>query len=309
MKNYDLLIVGGGPAGYTAAIYGARAGLSVLLLEKSAPGGQMALTDRIANYPGFPEEINGFTLAQKMHRQAEAFGAEVRFEQVQALHLLGADKEAITAPGHVYSGKAVVFAPGAAPRKLGLPGEEVLTGKGISYCAGCDGGFFRGKNVAVVGGGESAVAEAQHLSQIARQVFLIHRRSSLRAAPVGTASLFRAENIFFLPNTEVTELLHGETLNGIRLKSLDSGKSRTLSCDGLFISIGRVPVSGLVSGQLALDSAGYVLADESTRTNIPGVFAVGDVRTKPVRQIVTAVSDGAAAVYAAQEYLRHNSHL
>lgn len=303
MDIFDMLIIGGGPGGYSAAIYGARAGLSVLLLEKTVPGGQMALTDRIANYPGIPEEIDGFTLARNLHRQAERFGAEIRFEEVRALRLKEKPMAAETSGGHSYFGRTVVFAAGAAPRKLGLPEETALAGNGISYCASCDGGFFREKTVAVVGGGESAVAEALHLSRIAREVFLIHRRSTLRAAKAGAEALKEVKNITFLPNTEVTGLLHGEVLTGLRLKSTVTGECRTVSCDGLFISIGREPVSKLVSGQLELDSAGYVIADESTRTNLPGVFAVGDVRTKAVRQIVTAAADGAAAAHGVQEYL------
>lgn len=303
---YDMLIVGGGPAGYTAALYAARAGLSALVLERLAPGGQMALTSQIDNYPGFPDGVDGFTLGQDMRAAAERFGAKTVMTEVKTLDLQANPKSAQTAKGTFY-GKTVVMATGANPRKLGIPGEEALTGLGISYCAHCDGMFYRGKTVAVVGGGNSAASDAMILSRIAKKVYLIHRRDTLRATKIYHEPLMAAENVEFLWNSAVTQLQSGEKLSGAVVKNLQSGEERQLELDGLFVSIGRVPATALVRGQLALDAAGYIEAGEDTATNIPGVYAVGDVRTKQLRQVVTAVADGAMAAQMAEEYLLNSA--
>lgn len=299
---YDMIVVGGGPGGYTAALYAARAGLDTLVLEKLSAGGQMALTEEIDNYPGFEDGIDGFTLAEKMQQQAERFGAESRYAQVERMDLTAVPKVLETSEGTFYA-RTVVLATGANPRELGLANEAALTGRGVAYCAACDGMRYKGRTVVVVGGGNSAAADAMLLSRIARKVILVHRRDTLRATKVYHGPLMQAENIEFRWNSVVTELLHGDKVTGVRLRDVNTGAETDLSCDGVFISVGRTPATGLVQGQLALDPSGYVLADESTRTSLPGVYAVGDVRTKPLRQVVTAVADGATAVHMAEEYL------
>lgn len=300
--NYDVLVIGGGPAGCTAALYAARAGLSTLLLEKLYAGGQMTQTAQIDNYPGFPEGIDGIALGTQMRAGAQRFGVEIRNAEVLSVNLAGREKTVETDSGR-FTGKAVIAATGADHRHLGLPEEAALTGKGVAYCAACDGMFYRGKTVAVVGGGNTAAADALLLSRIAKKVYLIHRRNALRAEKIYHAPLTQAENVEFLWDTVVTELLHRDVLTGVGLKHLPTGEASTLPLDGLFISVGRTPATALFRGQLELDSAGYIVADESTRTNLPGVFAAGDVRTKPLRQIVTATADGAVAAQAAEEYL------
>lgn len=299
---YDMIVIGGGPAGYTAALYAARAGLSVLVLEKLSAGGQMALTEQIDNYPGFEDGIDGFTLGEKMQQSAERFGAVTELAEVYKVRLSGKIKTLDTSEG-VFQGRTVVIATGATPRPLGVPSEEALTGKGVHYCAACDGTFYRGKTVSVVGGGNSAAADALTLSRIAKKVYLIHRRDSLRATRVYHEPLLRASNLEFCWNSTVSALLHGDRLTGLRLRDVQTGAERELPCDGAFISVGRAPATELFRDELALDKSGYIIADESTRTNLPGVFAVGDVRTKALRQVVTAVSDGAVAVHYAEEYL------
>ena len=299
---YDMLIIGGGPGGYTAALYAARAGLTVAVLEKLSAGGQMAQTHKIDNYPGFPHGIDGFELGEQMQLQAERFGAVTEYADVTAVDLK-ADPKVICSSEGIFRGRTVVLATGAGPRELGLPGERELTGRGVAYCAACDGMFFRDKTVAVVGGGNSAAADALLLSRVAKKVYLIHRRDSLRAEKISQKPLTEAENVEFLWNSTVTELLQDGKLNGIRVRDLPSGEERELAVDGLFVSVGRKPASELVKGQLSLDPGGYVIAGETTETSLPGVYAVGDVRTKPLRQIVTAMADGAAAVQAAEHYL------
>ena len=279
---FDMIVVGGGPGGYTAALYAARAGLDTLVLEKLSAGGQMALTEEVDNYPGFEEGIDGFTLGEKMQRQAERFGARTEYAQVERMNLAPSPKVLETSEG-TFLAKTVVLATGANPRTLGLPDEAALTGRGVAYCAACDGMRYKGKTVVVVGGGNSAAADALILSRIAQKV--------------------EAANLEFRWNSVVTELLHGDKLTGVKLRDVNTGEETVLPCDGVFISVGRKPATELVQGQLELDRSGYVAADETTKTSLPGVYAVGDVRTKPLRQVVTAVSDGATAVHMAEEYL------
>lgn len=274
----------------------------ILVLEKLSAGGQMALTEEIDNYPGYEDGIDGFTLAEKMQRQAERFGAQTAYAQVERMELTAAPKALKTSEGTFYA-RTVILATGANPRELGLAGEEALVGRGVAYCAACDGMRYKGKTVAVVGGGNSAAGDALLLSRIAERVVLVHRRDQLRATKIYHEPLIQAENVEFRWNSTVTELLHEEKLTGIRLRDVQTGAESVLPCDGLFISVGRKPATELVKGQLELDAGGYVTADETTRTNLPGVYAVGDVRTKPLRQVVTAVADGAMAVHMAEEYL------
>lgn len=301
-RVYDMIVVGGGPGGYTAALYAARAGLDTLVLEKLSAGGQMALTEEIDNYPGFEDGIDGFTLAEKMQRQAERFGAGSEYAQVERMDLSASPKVLETSEGTFYA-RTVVLATGAGPRQLGLPGEAALTGRGVAYCAACDGMRYKDRTVVVVGGGNSAAADALLLSRIAGKVILVHRRDTLRATKVYHAPLMQAENLEFRWNSTVTELLHGDALTGVRLKDRNTGAETEVPCDGLFISIGRTPATEWAAGQLELDQNGYIRADETTKTSLPGVYAVGDVRTKPLRQVVTAVADGATAAHMAEEYL------
>ena len=300
--TYDMIIIGGGPGGYTAALYAARAGLKVVVLEKLSAGGQMALTTQIDNYPGFHDGIDGFQLGEQMQQQAERFGAQTVLAEVTAVNLKGAEKEIITSEG-TFFGKTVVIATGADPKALDLPEEKALVGRGVNYCAACDGMRYRGKTVVVIGGGNTAVADALQLSRIANKVILVHRRDTLRATQVYHAQLQRTPNIEFCWNSQVVQLLSEGKLTGVKLRNVQTGEESLLECDGVFVSIGRSPITGLFAGQLSLDAAGYIIAGESTESSIPGVFAVGDVRTKVLRQVVTAVSDGAMAAHYAEEYL------
>ena len=302
---YDMLVVGGGPGGYTAALYAARAGLDTIVLEKLSAGGQMALTEQIDNYPGFEDGIDGFSLAEKMQKQAERFGARSEYAEVLRMDLTAVPKLVETSEG-IFLGKTVVLATGANPRTLGVARESELVGRGVAYCAACDGMFYKGKTVVVVGGGNSAAADALLLSRVAKKVILVHRRDTLRATKIYHEPLAQAENVEFRWNSTVSALLHESRLTGLRLKDVNTGAERELACDGVFISVGRAPATELFRRELALDKSGYIIADESTRTNLSGVFAAGDVRTKALRQVVTAVSDGAVAVHYAEEYLAEN---
>lgn len=303
MKHiHDMIIIGGGPAGYTAALYASRAGLDTLIIEKMSAGGQMALTDIIDNYPGFHEGIDGFTLGMQMQAGAERFGAKTEYGEVLSVDLLPEIKKIVTDSGEYFS-RTVVIATGAGPRVLGIENEENLIGRGVHYCAHCDGRFYKNKTVMVVGGGNSAVSDALYLSRLAKKVYLVHRRDTLRATKIYHEPLMKAENVEFVWNSAVSELLFDKRLNAVKVKNLKTDEEREISVDGLFISIGRKPVTELFGNVLDLDEAGYIVADETTRTNIPGVYAVGDVRTKALRQVITAASDGAVAAHFAEEYL------
>ena len=302
MSNiYDVLIIGGGPGGYTAALYCARAGIQALVLEKLAPGGQMATTGDMDNYPGFEEGVDGFELGDKMRRQAERFGAQTLMAEVTAVDLT-AQPKVVTTTGGEFLGRAVIIATGAYPRLLGLPNENELRGRGVTYCATCDGMMYRGKEVAVVGGGNSAVADALVLAKLCKKVTLIHRRDSLRASKVYHDALPNS-GVEIRWNSEVKQLLFDQRLSGVKLADTVTGEESILPCEGLFIAAGRVPDTALFRGQVDMDEAGYLLADETTRTSLPGVYAVGDVRQKPLRQVVTATADGAVAAHFIEEYL------
>ena len=301
-NNYDLIIIGGGPAGYSAALYASRMGLETLVIEKFSAGGQMTQTHTIDNYPGFDEGIDGFTLGEKMKAGAEKFGSKTLQSEVLSVDLLSSRKKIVTDSGELFA-TAVIIAMGAEHRHLGLEGEDELIGRGVCYCAACDGMLYRSKTVAIVGGGNSAASDALILSKIAKKVYFIHRRDTLRAERIYSEPLKNAENIEFLYNSEVVGLSSERKLNGISVRDKVSGAVSHIAVDGLFISIGRDPVSEIFKGQLELDERGYIIAGEDTKTNIEGVFAVGDIRQKPFRQIITAASDGAVAAHFADEYV------
>ncbi len=302
---YDIMIIGGGPAGCTAALYAARAGLDTVLLEKLSAGGQMALTGDIDNYPGFEQGIDGFTLGLKMQQGAERFGAKTEYAAAQGVDFSGKIKKIKTA-GKTFFSKTVVISTGAYPRALGVQGERELAGKGVHYCAHCDGRFYKNKTVAVVGGGNSAVSDALYLSRLAKKVYLIHRRDTLRAEKIYHEPLMRSENAEFIWNSTVSGFIEDERLIGIHVKNTLDGTEHRLACDGVFISIGRKPDTDFLNHAVKLDSNGFIAADESTRTDVAGVFAAGDVRAKPLRQVVTAAADGAVAAHYAEAYLAEN---
>lgn len=300
---YDTLIIGGGPAGYTAALYATRAGMNTAVLERMSPGGQMALTDTIDNYPGFHEGVDGIMLGMNMQMQAERFGAKTLYEDVLGVDFTDPAVKTVKTATNTYFARTVIIATGANPRELGLPNERALTGKGVHYCAHCDGRFYKGKTVAVVGGGNSAVSDALYLSRVTDKVYVIHRRDSLRATKIYHEPLMKAENVEFIWDSTITEILSDGRVTGVKVKNLKDGSERQVDFNGLFVSIGRKPATDFLKGVLELDDYGYIVADESTRTSVPGVFAVGDVRTKALRQVVTAVADGATAIHYAEEYL------
>ena len=303
---YDMIIIGGGPAGYTAALYAARAGLEVLLFEKTSVGGQMALTGEIDNYPGFDDGIDGFSLGIKMQHGAERFGAKTIYAEVKNLQLSDKIKVVETGDGVFYA-RTIVISTGATPRQLGIEGEREFFGRGVHYCAHCDGRFYKDKTVVVIGGGNSAVQDALYLSRLAKKVYLVHRRNSLRASKIYHEPLMSSNNVEILWNSAVSEILFDERLYASKIKNLLSEEQKEIICDGIFVSIGRKPATELVKNKLSLDENGYIIADESTKTSIDGVYAVGDVRTKSLRQIVTAVADGAVAAYEAEQYLERSN--
>jgi len=299
----DVIVIGGGPGGYCAALYAARASLSTMVIEKFAPGGQMATTEIVENYPGFVDGINGFELGMQMKKGAERFGVKTKLAEVKSVELDKNPKLIHTAK-ETFEAKTVILALGAFPRELGLPNERNLRGRGVSYCATCDGMFYKDKTVVIVGGGNTAVADALFLAKICKKVYLVHRRDELRASKTYMESLEKTENIEFIWSSEVSEILEDNMMvSGVKVKSRKDESVRVVSCDGIFVAIGNIPNTDLIKDQIALDEAGYVLADETTKTNIPGVFAVGDMRQKPLRQIVTAVADGAVASKYAEEFI------
>lgn len=297
--EYDVLIIGGGPAGCTAGLYAARAGMRALLLTGPEPGGQLGATETVENCPGIGA-AGGPELAAAMLENARLAGAEIRMEQAVSLDLAA---RTVRTSGGTYQGKTVIYAAGAAPRRLDVPGEAALRGRGVSFCAACDGPLFRDRDVAVIGGGSSAAAEALALSRLCRRVWLVHRRDTLRAERRYLARLEAAENIGLVWNARTEEILGRERVTGLVYRDLAADERRELACDGVFVAVGRQPSSGLVRGQLALDQNGYIPAGEDTRTELPGVFAAGDVRAKPLRQIVTAAADGAVAARMAAAWL------
>ncbi len=302
----EILIIGAGPAGLTAGIYASRAGHPTLILEKELVGGQVARTAIVENYPGFREPIEAMTLVEEMEEQARRFGCEFATDEVKGLTAVagaGVTTITVTTVQGVRTPKALIIATGTTPRRLGVEGEERFVGRGVSYCAICDGPLFRGKEVAVVGGGDSALEEADYLTRFCSRVFLIHRRDEFRAARVAQERVRRNEKITLLLSRVVTRIEGKNRLEEVEIKDLKSGKTERLPVAGLFVYVGLLPNTGFCQGVVELDEAGFVKTDPEMRTNVPGVFAAGDVRQKRVRQIATAVGDGAIAAMMAHEYI------
>lgn len=298
---YDVVIIGGGPAGYSAALYCTRSAMSTLVIEKLSAGGQMATTGMVENYPGFEDGIDGFDLGEKMQQQAERFGAQTKYASVESVDLKAQPKVVHTSEGDILA-HTIMIATGAYPRELGLPQEMNLRGRGIAYCATCDGMMYKNKDVIIVGGGNSAIADALYLEKICKSVTLIHRRDTLRASKIYERQLANS-NIHFIWNSRIKEILSDKKVTGAIIENLLTKETQTVEAQGIFVAIGRVPDTMIFKDQLAFDKQGYIIADETCQTNVPGVFAIGDVRVKPLRQIVTAVSDGAVASKFAEEYL------
>lgn len=304
---YDLIIVGGGPAGLTAAIYALRAGLKVLLIERLMPGGQVAQTTKIENYPGF-ESIDGLELAMKMHVQAEKLGLEIEYADVLEYSIDGEIKK-IKTYSNVFEAKSVILALGASAKQLNVANEKKYIGRGLSYCATCDGSFFKDKVVAIVGGGNTSLEDCIYLSGIVKKVYLIHRRDTFRGEHANVANFNRLlnsenSNVTQILNSTVVELFGENKLEGLVLENKINGEKTKLELDGLFVAIGRKPDTELLKDVIELNSNGYIVTDEKMATNIKGVFAAGDVREKCLRQIVTACSDGAIAAISAFEFIK-----
>lgn len=299
---YDVVIIGGGPAGLTAGIYAARARLKALLIERAVVGGLATTTEFIENYPGFSEPISGPELASRMEEQARRFGLEILYAHAEAVQKDGPHFLVTTEDGQV-EGRTLIIATGAHPQKLNVKGEDLFYGRGVSYCATCDGAFFRDKRVAVVGGGDAAIEEALFLTKFAQQVYVIHRRDQLRATKVIQERARQNPRINFVWNSVVEEILGQDAVEGVRLKDVRTGEQRELNVSGVFVYIGYRPNSSLVKDLVKLDDQGYIITDEHMRTTCPGIFAAGDVRQKPLRQVVTAVADGAIAAFSAEKHL------
>lgn len=296
---YDILVIGAGPAGLTAAIYGMRYGLTVAVFEEMVYGGQVATTPEVENYPGF-EKIAGYEFAMKLYDQTTKLGAKVIMEKVTGVSLTGDVKKVIT-PNGEYEGKTVIIANGAKRRKLGVPGEEKFTGRGVSYCGTCDGAFFKGKAVAMVGGGNTALEDALFLSNLAEKVYLIHRRDEFRGAEILGERVRKKDNIELILNANVTEIVGEKSVEKIVVDS--KGEISQYPVSGVFIAVGTMPENQLFADEVEIDSTGYIVADENCKTNISGVFVAGDTRLKSLRQIVTATSDGATSAFMAANYI------
>jgi len=303
---YEILVLGAGPAGLTAAIYAARSRLSVLVIEQMLSGGQIATTEKIENYPGFPQGIGGFELGQLLEEQARNFGAEMAMATVQKVSLTGNIKEVHTTEG-VFRGKTLIIAAGTRSRSLGVPGEEELVGRGVSYCVTCDGSFFQGKDVMVVGGGDSALEEALALTKFAAKVYIVHRRSELRAIRILQERINNHEQIEVFYNTIVKKINGSSQVESVTLHDLAQNKTWDVALNGIFLYVGLTPNTDFLNGDLERTSEGYLVTTNAMETSIPGVFAAGDIREKGLRQVVTAVADGAVAAISAERYLdQHN---
>ncbi|SES84223.1 thioredoxin-disulfide reductase [Anaerobranca gottschalkii] len=300
---YDCIIIGAGPAGLSAALYAARAELKTLLIDKQGPGGQAATTHLVENYPGVPS-ITGPDLTSNMFSQVMELGVELVVEEIQNISLDGKIKEIVTDGGE-YKGKTVIIATGVEPKKLGVAGENVFRGRGVSYCATCDGAFYKGKRVAVIGGGDSAVEEGNFLTRFVDKLYIIHRRSELRATKVVQKRAFNNPKIEFILNSVVKEIKGDTKVDGVIIENLVTGEKMDLEVDGVFIYIGNTPNTEFLQGQINLDEQGYIITNEEMETNVPGVYAAGDIRVKSLRQIVTAAADGAIAAVKAEKYIEN----
>jgi len=307
LEKWDLVVIGAGPAGLTAGLYGARARLATVVLEKALPGGQIATTNEIENYPGY-RSITGPELAERMREQAEAQGARLEMAEVTGLDLAvetedGRPLHRVRTTAGSLLARAVIVASGSEPRRLGVPGEERLRGKGVSYCATCDGAFFQDREVVVVGGGDSAFQEGTFLTRYAKKVTIVHRRGEFRAQPALVEKARRDPKIAFITHAVVEEILGDRRVEAVRLRDVRDGRTWQIPAEGVFPYIGHVPMSGFLPPEVRRDAEGRVVAGEDTRTGVPGVFAAGDIRPKPLRQITTAVADGSTAAMAAEHYL------
>ncbi len=300
--RYDVIIIGAGPAGLSAAIYAARGGMKTAVFEKAIVGGQITVTEDVENYPGFEHAITGYELTDTMKRQAERFGTEFINEDVTSVGLEGKCKIVGTADKE-YRTKSIIFCSGAHPRLINVPGEERLTGRGVSYCATCDGALYRGKKVAVIGGGDSAIEEGMFLTKFADKVYVVHRRDELRAQYIIQQRAFKNPKMEFVWNTVVQEIRGENKVSELELYNRKTDKISLLPVDGVFIYVGILPSTSLLESRLNLDNGGFVITDEYMHTNIPGIFAAGDVRSKVLRQVVTATSDGAIAAWSAEKWI------
>jgi len=300
--DYDVIIIGGGPAGLTAAIYTSRARLKTLVIESYSVPGQAIITDSIENFPGFPEGINGFELVEKFKKQAEKFGAELIVKNVEKIEQLQ-DGWRIKAEDKTYTTLSIIIATGAHPRKLDVPGEHKFSGKGVSYCATCDGALYRDKHVVVIGGGDTAIDEALFLTRFAKKVTLVHRRDRLRATKILQERVLANKKIEFAWESNVIEILGKDKVGGVKIKNIKTKKDTDLSCDGVFVFVGYEPNTDLAKDLLKLDKKSYILADDDMNTSKKGIFACGDCKKKLLRQVVTACGDGATAAFNAQQYV------
>ncbi len=304
MKSYDVVIVGGGPAGLSAAIYAARGNLKTAVFEKSLIGGQINVTFEVENYPGIPEVLSGFELSDRIKQQADKFGPEFVEEEITKIDFVSENgyKKVYTEENE-YLAKAIIIASGAQPRYLNCPGEKEYTGKGVSYCATCDGALYRNKIVAVIGGGDSAVEEGMFLTKFASKVYVVHRRDELRAVKSIQERAFKNEKMEFIWDSAVEEVKGENFVKSIVLKNLKTNEKQDLAVDGIFIYVGILPNNELAKEEIKLDSSGFIITNEFMETNIPGVYAVGDLRNTPLRQVITACSDGAIAAFYAEKYI------
>ncbi len=302
---YDVIIGGGGPAGLCAALYSARAGLKTLVLEEMFAGGQMSTTTTLENYIGFPGGIDAITLAMQMEQQAKEAGAEIRYDSIAELHLEGDEKEVVTAKETLKT-KTFIACMGAKPRMLGVPGEEAFRGLGVSYCATCDGALYKGKTVAVIGGGDTALEDALFLARYCEKVYLIHRRDAFRGAHVLAEQVKKQEKVELVLNSTVSKITGDAKVQALTVENKIDGTSKELPIDGVFVAVGTAPGNSLVEGKLNLNEQGYVITNEEMETSVAGVYCAGDLRVKPLRQVITAAADGAIASYSALRYIESN---